>query len=164
MMAGVAGAALAGGLLEMSELEFGGKLFSGVLASAGFVSCLAAHRWLQPKDLRDAQGNYIVIGTTVGAILGTLISRASATSRWEPELLSAGIGAALGFVTIASTTTPGMEAKGRGTYDSDASYGSLEFNFNPGGTALVLLGRDLGIGDAKRSQSNVMIASLSVKL
>lgn len=164
MMAGVAGAALAAGVLEMSELEPGEKLFSGVLAGAGFLSCLAAHRWLQPKDLRDAQGNYLVIGTTAGAILGTLVSRASAESRWEPELLSAGIGAAVGFITIASTTTPGVKSNSRGVDGPDDSHGSLNFNFNPGGAALALLGNDLGIGDAKHGRSNVMIASLSVNL
>ena len=163
MMAGMAGATLAAGVLEASELDFSDKLFSGVLAGAGFVGCLAAHRWLELKDLRNAQGNYIVVGTTAGAIVGTLVSRASASGRWEPELLSAGIGAALGFVIIASTTNPSQKVKSGGIDDREGYHGSLELNFNPEGAALALLGSDLRSSNS-RGWLNIPLASLRFTL
>ncbi len=182
MMGGLTGGlvslALVSQLAGVEVGDVGSRLLVGMQAAGIFGGCYAAHKWLGRRNFTDGDGNLVILGTTVGGLIGVGISAMIGDEPGTEFLLPPAIVAAAGFTLMMATLGKGTEDRGMLGTDDYQRYGDagiidqqrnstllqrMEFSFNPLALGMAAANIDVNQNAYQRANS-LSIAGMSVKL
>lgn len=126
MMGGLTGNFLATALVVEAgpNTELTARLTGGVLAGSTLVACYATHYWLGSRDLTDAQGNLVILGTLGGGLIGLGLS--ATQEDFDSGALITALGSTAGFSIMMATLGHGTEDKGAIETREEQNYGTIE--------------------------------------